>query len=229
MFCSDILVISFLFRYILKDKVLQDYGMQHYYLEQMGITPWVVRSDPQRLSSIQQLATEVAACTRCPLHQTRLHTVFARGNPQAKLMIIGEAPGIPEDQQGLPFVGAAGSLLDQMVSCIGLSDNEIYITNVLKCHPTNNRDPQSDEISQCSNYLAQQIALVKPTLLLALGQFAGQYLLNTTRSLTQMRTQKNQHQNIPVIVTYHPAYLLRNPADKKKAYQDWITIQDLLL
>ncbi|MBP6917309.1 MAG: uracil-DNA glycosylase [Legionellaceae bacterium] len=194
----------------------------------MGITSWLVRDNPQRLSTLQQLATEVAACTRCPLHQTRSQTVFARGNPQAKLMIIGEAPGFHEDQQGLPFVGVAGSLLDQMISCIGLINNEIYIANVLKCRPPNNRDPQSDEITQCSSYLAQQISLVKPTLLLALGRFAGQYLLNTTHSLTQMRAQKHDYQNIPVIVTYHPAYLLRNPLDKKRAYQDWLTVQQLL-
>ncbi len=202
--------------------------MQNYYLEQMGITPWLVRDNPQRLSTLQKLATEVAACTRCPLHQTRSQTVFARGNPQAKLMIIGEAPGFHEDQQGLPFVGVAGGLLDQMISCIGLINNEVYIANVLKCRPPNNRDPQSEEITQCSSYLAQQVSLVKPTLLLALGRFAGQYLLNTTRSLTQMRSHKHDYQNIPVIVTYHPAYLLRNPSDKKRAYQDWLTVQQLL-
>ena len=202
--------------------------MQNYYLEQMGVTSWLMRDNPQRLSTLQQLATEVAACTRCPLHQTRSQTVFARGNPQAKLMIIGEAPGFPEDHEGLPFVGVAGRLLEQMISCIGLLNNEIYITNVLKCCPPNNRDPQSDEITQCSSYLAQQISLVKPTLLLALGRVAGQYLLNTTRSLNQMRSQKHDYQNIQVIVTYHPAYLLRNPSDKKRAYHDWLTVQQLL-
>lgn len=202
--------------------------MQRYYLEQMGITPWVMRDDPQSLSTLQRLTTEVASCTRCPLHETRSQTVFARGNPQAKLMIIGEAPGFHEDQQGLPFVGAAGSLLDQMVSSIGLDSKQIYIANVLKCRPPNNRDPQSDEITQCSGYLSQQISLVKPQLLLALGRFAGQYLLNTTRSLSQMRDLKQQYQTIPVIVTYHPAYLLRNPADKKNAYQDWQKVQQSL-
>lgn len=202
--------------------------MQRYYLEQMGITPWVMRDDPQSLSTLQRLTIEVASCTRCPLHETRSQTVFARGNPQAKLMIIGEAPGFHEDQQGLPFVGAAGSLLDQMVSSIGLDSKQIYIANVLKCRPPNNRDPQSDEITQCSGYLSQQISLVKPQLLLALGRFAGQYLLNTTRSLSQMRDLKQQYQTIPVIVTYHPAYLLRNPADKKNAYQDWQKVQQSL-
>lgn len=202
--------------------------MQRYYLEQMGISPWVMRDNPQSLSTLQRLTTEVASCTRCPLHETRSQTVFARGNPQAKLMIIGEAPGFHEDQQGLPFVGAAGSLLDQMVSSIGLDSTQIYIANVLKCCPPNNRDPQSEEVMQCSGYLSQQISLVKPQLLLALGRFAGQYLLNTTRSLSQMRDIKQQYQTIPVIVTYHPAYLLRNPADKKNAYQDWHKVQQSL-
>jgi len=202
--------------------------MQHYYLEQMGITPWVMRDDPQNLSTLQRLATEVAGCTRCPLYKTRTQTVFARGNPQAKLMIIGEAPGFHEDQQGHPFVGAAGSLLDHMVASIGLDAQQIYIANVLKCRPPNNRDPQPDEITQCSSYLSQQISLVKPSLLLALGRFAGQYLLNTTRSLSQMRNLQQQYQTIPVVVTYHPAYLLRNPTDKKNAYQDWLKIQHML-
>lgn len=202
--------------------------MQHYYLEQMGITPWVMRDDPQNLSTLQRLATEVAGCTRCPLYKTRTQTVFARGNPQAKLMIIGEAPGFHEDQQGHPFVGAAGSLLDRMVASIGLDAQQIYIANVLKCRPPNNRDPQPDEITQCSSYLSQQISLVKPSLLLALGRFAGQYLLNTTRSLSQMRNLQQQYQTIPVVVTYHPAYLLRNPTDKKNAYQDWLKIQHML-
>lgn len=202
--------------------------MQDYYLQKMGITPWVLRQDHQIQTTLQSLAQEVATCTRCPLHQTRSQTVFARGNSQAPLMIIGEAPGFYEDQQGQPFVGAAGGLLDQMIDCIGLTQDQIYIANVLKCRPPNNRDPLSEEITQCSSYLAQQIAVIKPKLLLALGRFAGQYLLNTTQSLASLRTHLHQYQNIPVIVSYHPAYLLRNPADKKKAYQDWLRIQGII-
>lgn len=202
--------------------------MQHYYLQKMGITPWVLRQDHQIQTTLQSLAQEVAACTRCPLHQTRTQTVFARGNSQAPLMIIGEAPGYYEDQQGQPFVGAAGSLLDQMIDCIGLTQDQIYIANVLKCRPPNNRDPLSDEIAQCGSYLAQQITLIQPKLVLALGRFAGQYLLNTTQSLASLRMRPHQYQNIPVIVSYHPAYLLRNPADKKKAYQDWLQIRGMI-
>ena len=202
--------------------------MQHYYLEKMGITPWIMRDSACALPSLQQLTHAVANCTQCPLHQTRTQTVFARGNPQAKLMIIGEAPGFYEDQQGLPFVGAAGGLLDQMLSCIGLNNEEVYISNVLKCRPPQNRDPQSEEISQCSRYLTQQIDLVKPALILALGRFAAQYLLNTQQSLAHLRNRPHHYQEIPVIVTYHPAYLLRNPTDKKKAYQDWLAVQQMM-
>ncbi|MCR9192397.1 MAG: uracil-DNA glycosylase [Gammaproteobacteria bacterium] len=202
--------------------------MRHYYLDQMGITPWVLREPRATQPSLTQLSKTVAGCTRCPLHQSRTQTVFARGNPQAKLMIIGEAPGFHEDQKGQPFVGAAGALLDKMVASIGLNSDQIYIANVLKCRPPNNRDPKSEEITACSDYLAQQIATVNPTILLALGKFAGQYLSNTMQSLTAMRTRIHQHQGIKVIVTYHPAYLLRRPEDKKKAYQDWITVQQQL-
>lgn len=199
--------------------------MQQYYLEKMGITSWVLRHDQQVSTSLQCLAQTVAACTRCPLHTSRSQTVFARGNPQAKLMLIGEAPGFHEDQQGLPFVGAAGQLLNKMLGCIGFDSNQVYIANILKCRPPNNRDPHPDEIAQCSPFLAQQITIIQPSLILALGRFAGQYLLQTTQSLHSMRGRIHTYQQIPVMVTYHPAYLLRNPADKKKAYQDWLTLQ----
>lgn len=202
--------------------------MHHYYLEKMGITPWILREDQNTLSALQCLTNEVAACARCSLHSTRTQTVFARGNPQAKLMLIGEVPGFHEDQQGVPFVGAAGSLLDKMIACIGLDQDQIYMTNVLKCHSPNNQDPQPDEMSQCSTYLAQQIAIVKPLLIVALGHLAGQYLLNTTQSLSSMRTRMHQYQNIPVMVTYHPDDLLKNPGDKKIAYQDWLASQRFL-
>jgi DNA polymerase len=150
--------------------------------------------------------------------------VFARGNPQAKLMLIGDAPDAYETQQGLPIVGAAGILLSNILTSIGLDNNQIYMTNLLKCPPPKSRDPQPNEIAQCSDYLMQQIAMVKPKFLLALGTFSGQYLLNTTLSFNEMRAHIHQYENIPVIVTYHPTDLLKNPRDKKKAYQDWLTV-----
>ncbi len=203
--------------------------LAQYYLQTMGIDTWIVRGiNSTAETTLASLEKEVAACIRCPLHKSRSQTVFARGNHQAKLMIIGEAPGFYEDKQGLPFVGKAGSLLMQMLKSIGLSDEEVYIANVLKCRPPNNRDPVAEEISQCSGYLNQQIQLIQPKLILALGRFAAQFLLNKQLPLNQLRNKFYQYQQIPFIVSYHPAYLLRNPADKKKAYADLMSAQQFL-
>ncbi|EHL32828.1 hypothetical protein LDG_5066 [Legionella drancourtii LLAP12] len=177
---------------------------------------------------LSALAKEVAACTRCPLHQTRKQTVFFRGSPQAKLMIIGEAPGFYEDQQGLPFVGKAGGLLNQMLQSVELFEQDFYIANVLKCRPPNNRDPQAAEIRQCSAYLSRQIELLQPSLILALGRFAGQFLLNKPLALKQLRNNVHYYKNTPFIVSYHPAYLLRKPADKKKTYLDLLAVKKFL-
>lgn len=204
-------------------------ALNRYYLQAMGIDLWELR---QSHSSCEQdlsaLAKEVAACTRCSLHKTRTQTVFFRGSAKAKLMIIGEAPGFYEDKQGFPFVGKAGSLLNQMLQGIEIIEEEVYIANVLKCRPPNNRDPQLDEIVQCSPYLARQIELIQPHLILALGRFAGQFLLNKPLPLKHLRNTLHHYNNIPFMVTYHPAYLLRNPADKKKAYLDLLTVKKFL-
>ncbi|MGC1182373.1 uracil-DNA glycosylase [Legionella sp.] len=174
------------------------------------------------------LSKEVAACTRCSLHKTRKQTVFFRGSSQANLMIIGEAPGFYEDQQGLPFVGKAGGLLNKMMQSVELFEKDFYIANVLKCRPPNNRDPQLEEIIQCSSYLMRQIELLRPSLILALGRFAGQFLLNKSLALKQLRNTVHYYKNTPFIVSYHPAYLLRNPADKKKTYLDLLAVKKFL-
>ncbi|MCA0403413.1 MAG: uracil-DNA glycosylase [Proteobacteria bacterium] len=198
-------------------------NLHPYYLQTMGIETWVVREKatqdklPNHLNLLQE---KVSNCNKCPLHKTRRQTVFARGNEKASLMLIGEAPGFYEDKQGLPFVGKAGQLLNQMMEAIGLSENDIYIANVLKCRPPDNRDPLPEEIVHCSSYLKEQIDYVKPQLILALGRFAGQFLMNQMAPLKDLRNKIHSFQNIPFIVTYHPAYLLRNPQDKKKAYSD---------
>lgn len=203
--------------------------LARYYLQTMGIDSWLVRQDSSSCTnSLSLLEREVASCTRCPLHKTRSQTVFSRGNSKAKLMIIGEAPGFYEDQQGLPFVGKAGSLLNQMLHSIEMGEEDVYIANVLKCRPPNNRDPAPDEISQCSSYLAQQIEYIKPSLILALGCFAGQFLLNKQLPLNQLRKNIYSYKNTPFVVSYHPAYLLRNPVDKKKAYFDLRSVKKLL-
>lgn len=208
-------------------------ALRAYYLHQLGIVEWVSRSPSAPHTnvegkSLEQLQQQVAACTRCPLHQTRTQTVFARGNPHAKLFVIGEAPGFYEDQQGLPFVGKAGGLLNNMLQSIGLSDDQMYIANVLKCRPPDNRDPRPEEIAHCSHYLREQIAKVNPQLIVAVGRFAGHYVLNASLPLHQMRGKIHQYEGKPVLVSYHPAYLLRNPRDKKKAYADWLQVKNLL-
>ncbi len=204
--------------------------LKQYYLQQMGIETWIRRDSgvvnpKDSLSILHDLQQEVAACERCPLHQTRTKTVFARGHVGAKLMIVGEAPDYHEDQQGLPFVGKAGHLLNQMLHSIGFSEKDTYIANVLKCRPDMDRNPSQHEIQQCQGYLAQQIATVRPQLILALGPFAGAFFDNRHETLYKMREASRDYQGIPVLVSYHPAYLLRNPADKKKAYQDLMKIK----
>lgn len=202
---------------------------QRYYLQQMGIMLWELRTKQYVMDDeLAALERSVSNCTRCVLHKDRTQTVFARGNSKASLMIIGEAPGFHEDKQGLPFVGRAGGLLNNMLSSIQLSDNDVYIANVLKCRPPENRDPNSEEITQCSTHLTQQITLIKPKLILAVGRFAGQFLLNKSIPMNKMRQQPHQFQGIPVVVSYHPAYLLRNPREKKYAYQDLLQVKALL-
>ncbi|CAM4498576.1 MAG: Type-4 uracil-DNA glycosylase [Legionella sp.] len=185
-------------------------------------------AEPSCDAFLSALANEVAGCTRCPLHQTRKQTVFFRGSPQAQLMIIGEAPGFYEDQQGRPFVGKAGGLLNQMMRSVNLFENDFYIANVLKCRPPNNRDPKLEEIMQCSTYLEQQIELIQPDLILALGRFAGQFLLNKPVPLNQLRNRIHYYKKIPFMVSYHPAYLLRRPVDKKKTYADLLAVRRFL-
>lgn len=199
-----------------------------YYLHQLGVDLWTSRQRKNNANQLSELANQVANCTKCPLYQSRTHTVFARGNPKAKLMIIGEAPGFNEDKQGLPFVGRAGLLLNQMLVSIGLTEQDIYIANVLKCRPPENRDPRPEEINHCSHYLRTQIELVQPKLLLALGRFAAQYLYGEPMALNKLRGSIHTFQHIPFIVSYHPAYLLRRPGDKKKSYLDLRIVKGLL-
>jgi len=171
---------------------------------------------------MQSLRQQVANCTTCALHQTRTQTVFGVGNENANLMIIGEAPGFYEDQKGEPFVGRAGQLLTAMIKAIGFTRDDVYIANILKCRPPENRDPLANEVASCTPFLQQQINLVQPKLLLAVGRIAAHYLLNTKTSLESLRGKLHSYgdKQTPLIVTYHPAYLLRNPVDKRKAYVD---------
>ena len=170
-----------------------------------------------------RLRSEVATCARCALHSSRTQGVFGVGNPQADWLVIGEAPGAEEDRRGEPFVGRAGQLLDAMLKAIGLSrETNVFIANVLKSRPPGNRDPKPEEVAACLPYLVRQIALMRPRLILAVGRIAAQNLLATDMSLGRLRGKVHHfgELNTPLVVTYHPAYLLRTPGDKRKAWED---------
>jgi DNA polymerase len=177
-----------------------------------------------------ELAAKVSACTRCALHQTRTQTVFGVGRRDASLFVIGEAPGADEDRQGEPFVGRAGQLLNAMLRAIGLPRSEVFIANILKCRPPNNRDPQPDESASCTPYLSQQIELVQPKALLAVGRISAQWLLQTDAPIGRLRGRVLTYgpRNTPLVVTYHPAYLLRSPLAKATAWSDLCLVKDLL-
>jgi uracil-DNA glycosylase family 4 len=210
-----------------------DYTQQQF-LTAMGIQAWELKGSelksapPAAMVESEQppeweaLQRSVATCTACGLDNTRTQTVFGVGNRQAELMVIGEAPGFNEDLQGEPFVGRAGQLLTAMLNAIGMERETVYIANILKCRPPNNRDPQVEEVNLCTPFLEKQIALIRPKLLLAVGRIAAHYLLNTKTPLGKLRGNIYKYGALqtPLIVSYHPAYLLRNPVDKKKAFED---------
>ena len=168
-----------------------------------------------------QLESEVASCTKCALAQSRTQTVFGGGNRKSGLVFVGEAPGFYEDQQGIPFVGKAGRLLtDIIVKGMKMQREDVFICNVLKCRPPDNRDPRPDEVTQCEPYLVRQLELMRPKVICALGGHAAKTLLKTTESTGRLRGAWHFYHGVPLRVTYHPAYLLRNPADKAKTWDD---------
>jgi DNA polymerase len=221
---------------------------RHHYLEALGIDEWVrraaARATPASASSAlttpaptpaapvdaadlaarwEGLRREVLQCTRCPLHRTRTQGVFGVGPQRSDWMVIGEAPGAEEDRRGEPFVGAAGQLLDAMLKAIGLDRrSNVYIANILKSRPPNNRDPLPEEVAACMPYLLAQVQLLRPKIMLAVGRIAAQNLLGTDVALGRLRGQVHRFGefNTPLVVTYHPAYLLRTPGDKRKAWED---------
>ena len=170
---------------------------------------------------LQVLEEQVSGCTRCAeLCSTRTQTVFGVGSPDAELCFLGEAPGADEDAQGEPFVGAAGQLLNRIIAACGMKREEVYICNVLKCRPPGNRAPLPNEVANCKEYLERQLELIRPKFICALGAVAAQNLLNTTLSIGKLRGRFQDYQGIPVLCTYHPAYLLRNPASKRDVWED---------
>lgn len=202
------------------------------YLQAMGIDVWVPRhqadSEPMATETSPtdshhawtDLQHQVSQCQACDLCKTRTQTVFGVGNHHATWLLIGEAPGQNEDLQGEPFVGKAGQLLNEMLRAIGLDREQVYIANMLKCRPPNNRDPQADEVAACNGFLQQQIALLQPKIILAVGRIAAQNLLKTQQPLSRLRGTQHQLDGIPLVVVHHPAYLLRSLTEKAKAWED---------
>jgi len=200
------------------------------YLRAMGIDVWLPRdaAESEMSAAVEspdgmnwdELRDRVTHCTRCELSKSRTNTVFGVGNPNADWLIIGEAPGAEEDRRGEPFVGRAGTLLDEMLRAIGQSRDSVFIANILKCRPPNNRDPRPEEAAACRQYLERQIELVQPKIVLAVGKIAAQNLLGCSEPVGKMRGRTHDFGGIPLVVTYHPAYLLRSPSQKAKSWSD---------
>ena len=176
--------------------------------------------------TLEEIRRELGDCRRCKLHRTRRSLVFGEGNEKAKLMFIGEGPGYDEDVQGRPFVGKAGQLLTKIIQSIHLQREEVYITNIIKCRPPQNRNPETDEIDHCNPFLIKQIDAIQPQIICALGTFAAQTLLKTDTKITALRGRFYELKGIKVIPTYHPAYLLRNPERKREVWQDMKMISE---
>jgi DNA polymerase len=179
-------------------------------------------------SALDALRLEAFACTRCRLHQGRRTVVFGEGDPRAAVMVVGEAPGAEEDRTGRPFVGPAGKLLDRLLLSAGFPRASVYICNVLKCRPPGNRDPQPDEIASCSPYLERQLELVAPRALLAVGRFAAQILAGEEGSIGALRGRVHRRRGVPIVVTFHPAYLLRSPERLRAAWQDFQLLRQVI-
>ncbi len=195
-------------------------------LKEMGLSPvWRLRQRTEvpetQESDWIRLEREVPACTACALHGSRTQTVLGVGDRNADWLLVGEAPGAEEDRLGEPFVGQAGRLLDNMLAAIGLARGEnVYIANVLKCRPPGNRNPEPGEVARCTPFLERQIALLEPKIIVAMGRFAAQTLLGSDATIASLRGRVHRYAGVPLVVTYHPAYLLRNLPDKAKAWSD---------
>lgn len=208
--------------------LFRDFGITEFYLPKQStstptpaIASTITIESSENATQLHQLQhDEIGDCTRCKLHKGRKTIVFGEGNPQAELMLVGEAPGADEDLQGRPFVGRAGQLLMQMIKAIDYERKDVFIANILKCRPPNNRPPELDEIHECSSFLWKQISIIRPKLILALGTFAAQTLLNSKSSISFLRNRIYEMPFGKVLATFHPSFLLRSPQKKPEAWED---------
>jgi len=221
--------VSDLYRYFRQQK--EQYGDDLYIdgdvlhaaaLAAQGLTEigGTVKESWTAATTLEQLDGLIHDCQKCPLGATRNHFVFGVGNPNADVVLVGEAPGAEEDKKGEPFVGRAGQLLNKILEAVDFKREDVFICNILKCRPPNNRDPLPSEVEQCEPYLHKQLAILQPKVMLALGRIAAQTLLRTNDSLTKLRADVHTYQGIPLVVTYHPAALLRNPNWKRPTWED---------
>ncbi len=215
-------------------EVISDLKSYLEYLKGMGIHSLpaseikLEEPGPSRVITLQEVRKELGDCKRCKLHRTRRTIVFGEGNEKATLMFIGEGPGYDEDVQGRPFVGKAGQLLTKIIESINLSREEVYIANIVKCRPPQNRNPEPDEIESCNPFLMKQIRVIQPKIICALGTFAAQTLLKTDTKISALRGKLFDLEGIKVIPTYHPAFLLRNPERKRDVWEDMKKISELI-
>lgn len=213
------------YRVSLKETIV---GLRHYLEEEMelGWEGWEnslsikLGEEISSVANLDNIRKELSGCHRCALHASRTQIVFGTGNPHAELVFVGEAPGKEEDLQGEPFVGQAGQLLTRIIEAIGLKRKEVYITNVIKCRPPENRNPAPEEIVACEPFLIKQLQAIRPRLICALGTFAAQTLLKTEDKISALRGRFHLYQGIPLMPTYHPAFLLRNPQKKRDVWED---------
>ena len=222
------------------EEIIADLRSYLEYLRDMGIEALPAsegqsdmafhHSSPLRstVSTLDEIRKELGDCKRCKLHRTRRTIVFGEGNERAKLMLIGEGPGFDEDLQGRPFVGKAGQLLTKILQSISLQREEVYITNIVKCRPPQNRNPEPDEIRNCNPFLMKQISVMQPKIICALGSFSAQTLLQTDTKITALRGKLYDLGGIRVVPTYHPAFLLRNPERKREVWEDMKKIAELM-
>jgi uracil-DNA glycosylase family 4 len=191
--------------------------------------PHAVTFSKNAAEALAGVRSDLGDCTRCKLHTMgRTQIVFGVGNPEADLMFVGEAPGADEDIQGIPFVGRAGQLLTKIIEAIGLTREDVYIANVIKCRPPGNRNPEPDEVETCEPFLFRQIDIIKPQVIVALGKFGAQTLLRTLDPISRLRGRVYQYRGAKLVATFHPAYLLRNPASKREVWEDMKIVRDLL-